>query len=636
MSTPNLTIAVEPVESGKAVYLDIAPSAAGGQALVKIVLRLRITNNESKKVTVSGIQFTFPGSQVAAVSMQGVPLALDPDGDTTAAQAQGAIQAGQTATWSNGVVNLDSDTTVSNVIYLPAPAPPKISARVSCAGFTSPASVTFDLARYTSPTPAGAFLFPFSAGDLRNGEFAVTSAQHWANGGAAGGQIFAHDIGIQAVDPSSQSWTQLLPGGSKMNNDDYRIWSKPVRAFADGVVESWKDGMATNTITVDANGGLLKPSPTPDPVAGNHFWIRHDNVLVLYAHLQQGTLPAALLQKGAPVKAGQTLGLAGNSGNSTNPHTHIQCQRDSTGGPLRPMPFRHAWVLDRTKVPSAPADGPWVRLTADGISKDAVAIWPESTWPTFRIPAAGIARGGNWASNYWISGDFASFRTKAQDLFDQKGRRLIWIDTFLENGHRRWAGIARSGDWANSFWVSPNLASFKTTAQDLFDQKGRRLVHVHTYAEGGQRRWVGIAQGGDWANSFWISPNETAFKQEAQRLFDEKGRRLVFVTTYLEDGQRRWVGISRSGDWANSFWISPDEAAFKQEAQKLFDEKGRRLIHVSTYKEGNQRRWIGIARSGDWANSFWVSKDLDSFNLTAQDLFDDKGRRLVAVEFLTD
>jgi hypothetical protein len=59
-------------------------------------------------------------------------------------------------------------------------------------------------------------------------------------------------------------------------------------------------------------------------------------------------------------------------------------------------------------------------------------------------------------------------------------------------------------------------------------------------------------------------------------------------------------------------------------------------VHVHTYPEGNQRRWVGIARSGDWSNSFWVSTDLDRFRRTAQDLFDEKSRRLVTVDTLGD
>ena len=119
---------------------------------------------------------------------------------------------------------------------------------------------------------------------------------------------------------------------------------------------------------------------------------------------------------------------------------------------------------------------------------------------------------------------------------------------------------------------------------------------------------------GDWANSFFISPDLTSFQKTAQDLFDEKGRRLMRVTTFLENGERRWVGISRAGDWANQWWISPDLASFQKTAQELFDEKGLRLIYVSTYVEGGKRTWIGISRGGDWANRLIIKNDLASFS----------------------
>jgi hypothetical protein len=267
MAEPDLTIAVEPMEAGKAVYLPLAARAADQDPQIKCVLRLRITNNEPTQVVVNAIQFSFPGSATPAKDMQGIAFVLDPDGATTAAQAMGAIQPGQIATWSNGVVDLSPDPNVknivSNVVYLPAPAPPQIKVSVSCNGFASPASVTLAQVPYTSPTSAGAFLFPFNAADLAEGEYAVTSARHWANGGASGTQIFAHDVSIQIYDQQTDGWSQLKTGGSKMNNDDYRIWGKPVRAVADGIVEDWVDGMVTNTITADADGNLQLPSPTP-------------------------------------------------------------------------------------------------------------------------------------------------------------------------------------------------------------------------------------------------------------------------------------------------------------------------------------------------------------------------------------
>jgi hypothetical protein len=149
MSSPNLSISVEPVEAGKAVYLPLAPKASGQTPKIKIVIRLRITNNEAKNVSVSGIQLSFPGSTASAIHMQGVELVLIEDGMKT---ASATIQPGKTATWSNGVVALSSSNTISNAVYMNAPAPPKIELGVSCSGFGTPATVTMDLAPYSSDT----------------------------------------------------------------------------------------------------------------------------------------------------------------------------------------------------------------------------------------------------------------------------------------------------------------------------------------------------------------------------------------------------------------------------------------------------------------------------------------------------
>ena len=588
MAVPTLTITVEPVESNKAVYLPLAPSTAGGKEQVKIVLRLRIRNNEPAAVVVSGIEFAYPGSNIPAKTMPGVPLVLDPVGDATPKDANGAIEPGASADWSNGVVTM-GDQTVDNAVYLDAPAPATITAKVTCQGFSEPVTVTLELAPYTKPVAEGAFLLPYGPSELRSGEYVVTSARHWANGGGAGGQIFAHDLAVEGFDPAKKTWSQLLPGGSYMNNEDYRIWGKPLRALADGTVQSWRDEMATNTITKDADGHLQFPDPTPQPVTGNHFWIRHGTVRVLYAHLQSGTLPASLMVKGAPVKAGQRLGLVGNSGNATNPHTHIQCAHVG-GGALRPMPFRNAWVVDPAKF-VAPDRGPWVRLAGQGIPYQKGAIWPESTWPTYLIPMAGIARAGDWANSFWVSPDRAAFEAKAQQLFDDKGQRVIHVSTFVEHGTRRWVGIARAGDWANSFWVSPDRAAFEAKAQQLFDDKHLRLIAVHTYPEGNQRRWVGIARAGDWANSFWVSPDRAAFEAKAQQLFDDKGRRVIHVSTFVEHGTRRWVGIARAGDWASFLGQSRPGRLRSQSPTALRRQTptAHRRPHLP---EGNQRRWV--------------------------------------------
>ena len=43
---------------------------------------------------------------------------------------------------------------------------------------------------------------------------------------------------------------------------------------------------------------------------------------------------------------------------------------------------------------------------------------------------------------------------------------------------RKWAGISRSGDWANIFLIRRDLDRFLNDTQDLFDLNGLRLTHV--------------------------------------------------------------------------------------------------------------------------------------------------------------
>lgn len=56
-------------------------------------------------------------------------------------------------------------------------------------------------------------------------------------------------------------------------------------------------------------------------LAGNHVLIEHSDVVVALCHLQYGSLHVRL---GQQVRAGDILGRCGNSGNSTEPHVHIQ------------------------------------------------------------------------------------------------------------------------------------------------------------------------------------------------------------------------------------------------------------------------------------------------------------------------
>lgn len=182
--------------------------------------------------------------------------------------------------------------------------------------------------------------------------------------------------GVVAYDGQNDTWSELLPGGSFAKNDDYRVWGKRIYAMADGIVVRRDNEKPTNT------NPPADLSP-PDPVEGNHFYIQHGPELMLYAHLQKGTLNPDLLAEGSPVKVGDFLGLAGNSGNSTGPHVHIHAIKGTVPwqGPPQPITFRNSRVIDRTALPGYTHQGPWVTLQARCLPAVMSVIWPNAQVP---------------------------------------------------------------------------------------------------------------------------------------------------------------------------------------------------------------------------------------------------------------
>jgi hypothetical protein len=105
-----------------------------------------------------------------------------------------------------------------------------------------------------------------------------------------------------------------LNGGRR--NEDHFCWNEPVVAPAAGWIVS-----ALGTIADNPRPGQKLPGV---PAPGNHVVIDHGSgERSLIAHFRQGTLA---VREGQKVKAGQLLGLCGNSGNSSQPHVHYHLQ----------------------------------------------------------------------------------------------------------------------------------------------------------------------------------------------------------------------------------------------------------------------------------------------------------------------
>jgi murein DD-endopeptidase MepM/ murein hydrolase activator NlpD len=95
-------------------------------------------------------------------------------------------------------------------------------------------------------------------------------------------------------------------------NDDYPAYGQDVLAVADGTVLTVVDGVPENA-----------PGP-PDSAfgPGNMVVVDHGKSLYsMYAHLQPGKMK---VKPGQKVKAGAGIAAVGNSGNSSEPHLHVQ------------------------------------------------------------------------------------------------------------------------------------------------------------------------------------------------------------------------------------------------------------------------------------------------------------------------
>jgi len=140
---------------------------------------------------------------------------------------------------------------------------------------------------------------------------------------------FALDLARLGPDMRSHSGD-----GSQLT--DYLTFGAPVLAAADGTVAEVRDGR-------EDNAGMLRREGEPfddymqrvmslqqaiimdggfDAAAGNYVLIAHANgEHSLYAHLRKGS---PRVKAGDTVRAGDPVGEAGSSGNSTEPHLHFQ------------------------------------------------------------------------------------------------------------------------------------------------------------------------------------------------------------------------------------------------------------------------------------------------------------------------
>ena len=160
--------------------------------------------------------------------------------------------------------------------------------------------------------------------------------------------------------------------------ETFSSFGEPVLAVADGIVvhgsdrqrdhrsrESWP--ALAYMLTVE---GAVRELGGARFVLGNHIVVDHgDGVYAAYAHLRRGSVRVAA---GDRVEAGQHLADVGNSGNTTEPHLHVQLMDAPVVTAAAGVPFRWSDIeikpgdVDPAQVRKAPSTTIEPGLPADG------------------------------------------------------------------------------------------------------------------------------------------------------------------------------------------------------------------------------------------------------------------------------
>lgn len=208
--------------------------------------------------------------------------------------------------------------------------------------------------REHAPPPAGAVVleFPFRGRWVVQNSPARRVPSH---GTYAFGE--SHAIDFVAVDEHGRSaprgWRSLV---ATEPAEIFHGFGKPILAPLSGTVVLTHDGEPDHearrsqlALLPYAMGQAKRIREGIPAIAGNHVVIaaRPGGPYVLLAHLRRGTVQ---VHPGQRVQAGEPVAECGNSGNSTEPHVHVQVS-DSTDWPHAngiPLAFHHpgnpAWI----------------------------------------------------------------------------------------------------------------------------------------------------------------------------------------------------------------------------------------------------------------------------------------------------
>ncbi|WP_299518816.1 M23 family metallopeptidase [uncultured Serinicoccus sp.] len=190
-----------------------------------------------------------------------------------------------------------------------------------------------------------------------------------SHGVRAYGQAYAIDIlhPEPGDAPRSLGWSHGL-----REPETFSCFGEPVYAVAPGTVVRATDRLRDQrsrsswpaVIWMLVVEGLLRELAGARFILGNHLVLDHgDGTFTAYAHLRRGSIRVS---RGDRVEAGQELAAVGNTGNTSEPHLHVQLMDRARVTAAAGLPFRWRGIDVEAGTGSAAQDDDAVEVV-DGL-----------------------------------------------------------------------------------------------------------------------------------------------------------------------------------------------------------------------------------------------------------------------------
>ena len=176
----------------------------------------------------------------------------------------------------------------------------------------------------------------------------------------------------------------------------------------------------------------------------------------------------------------------------------------------------------------------------------------------------------------WRNWNSDDFHDKWVEMSD-KGYRLIDVETYMDGGTRKWAGLFLEMDGAYALYRGMSSDELHNKWEE-YGKKGLKLIDIERY---GDNDWAGVWVAGPDVAMYRNYDTED-FKQ-LRRDNNAKGWKLIDVDTYVVDGTRKWSGLWEKTTAEEHFLYGYDFCDWLTTYHNVYIADGYELIDIEVY-----------------------------------------------------